>query len=34
TASTPYTVGGIVVFVGMLVLLMGRKHLAGVKAGH
>nr|WGD69368.1 MFS transporter [Bacillus subtilis] len=34
TASTPYTVGGIVVFVGMLVLLMGRKHLAGIKAGH
>ncbi|MCI4138555.1 MFS transporter [Bacillus vallismortis] len=34
TASTPYTVGGIVVFVGMLVLLMGRKHFAGIKAGH
>lgn len=34
TASTPYTVGGIVVFVGMLVLLMGRKHLAGIKVNN
>lgn len=34
TAHTPYLVGGAVVLAGMLILLMGRKHLAGIKAGH
>lgn len=34
TAHTPYLVGGAVVLAGMLILLLGRKHLAGIKAGH
>ncbi|MBU8696957.1 MFS transporter [Bacillus pumilus] len=34
TASTPYYVGGAVVLLGMIILLIGRKHLIHIQAGH
>ncbi|MFJ5965934.1 MFS transporter [Bacillus sp. NPDC093026] len=34
TVSTPYYVGATVVLLGMLILLLGRKHLAHIQAGH
>ncbi|WP_342496012.1 MFS transporter [Bacillus sp. FSL K6-0994] len=34
TASTPYYVGAAVVLLGMIILLLGRKHLVNIQAGH
>jgi len=34
TASTPYYVGAAVVLLGMIILLIGRKHLINIQAGH
>ncbi|KEP26861.1 MFS transporter [Bacillus zhangzhouensis] len=34
TASTPYYVGAAVVLLGMIILLLGRKHLVKIQAGH
>ncbi|WP_448011425.1 MFS transporter [Bacillus altitudinis] len=34
TASTPYYVGGAVVLLGMIILLIGRKNLINIQAGH
>ncbi|CVN64787.1 MULTISPECIES: MFS transporter [Bacillus] len=34
TASTPYYVGAGVVLLGMVILLLGRKHLVNIPAGH
>ncbi|MDR0126076.1 MFS transporter [Bacillus zhangzhouensis] len=34
TASTPYYVGAAVVLLGMIILLLGGKHLVNIQAGH